>query len=130
MEPMVCGNILGAGATALVLSALAACAASAADRSDDAGRKVAHRRALASAPDAGCHARRLRFVCDRKEGDCTGVEAGRIGAPSGGYSPHGWFGYDPTRSSGGPAFPCGDPEYYCSYQPGFGTQRQPVPLIR
>jgi hypothetical protein len=128
---MVRRDILAAGATALVLSALASCAASAADRSDDAGRKVAHRRAPVSAPDAvGHNAGRLRSVCDRKGGDCTGVEAGRIGAPSGGYSPHGWFGYDPTRSSGGPAFPCGDPEYYCSYQPGFGTQRQPVPLIR
>jgi hypothetical protein len=119
-------NILRVGATAFVLGGLTVYAAWAADGT---ARKVPHRRAVASAPDVvGHNAGRFRFVCDRNGNRCTWVD--RTGAPTGGYSPHGWFGYDPTRSSGGHAFPCGDPEYYCSYQPEIGTQRQPKPLIR
>jgi hypothetical protein len=47
------------------------------------------------------------------------------------YAPHGWFGYDPTRSSHGWADPCfglAGRGYRCTYHSEIGTQREPIPL--
>jgi hypothetical protein len=47
------------------------------------------------------------------------------------YAPHGWFGYDPTRSSYGwtdSCFGLAGPYYHCTYHPEVGTQREPIPF--
>ena len=44
------------------------------------------------------------------------------------YAPHGWFGYDPTASSHVWTGRCWGGECV-TYTPGFGTQRQPKPLL-
>jgi hypothetical protein len=49
-----------------------------------------------------------------------------------GYAPHGWFGVDPTRYSAGRTGACpgvAGPDSCFTYTPGFGTQRQPMPLL-
>jgi hypothetical protein len=47
------------------------------------------------------------------------------------YAPHGWFGYDPTRSFYGwtdSCFGLAGRGYQCTYHPEVGTQREPIPL--
>jgi hypothetical protein len=44
------------------------------------------------------------------------------------YAPHGWYGYDPTVSSQVSTGSCWGGECV-TYTPGFGTQRQPKPLL-
>jgi hypothetical protein len=48
-----------------------------------------------------------------------------------GYAPHGWFGYDPTRSFYGwtdACFGVAGRGYQCTYHSEIGTQREPIPL--
>ncbi len=123
------GPIPAVAAAALVLGTLAV-AAAAADGATEIGRKALHRHADARASGAlAIGAGRFRLACDRNGRHCAWVDAGRPGLPGSGYAPHGWFGYDPTAAPLEWAFPCGQ-GYFCAFHRGFGTHREPLPLIR